>query len=942
LVTRDEALAEPHRELLAAFRREVRGEPDPTKSTASLRVLLPQAALSAGSERYAIWPEFMEPRFKPSPDARAADPRSDGDPLWKLDLDRLVRGRANARIDASTHAALALETYYRVERATEAKGDDPLPWPKENREPLGEPKAARISVATLAPPASPILPAPHPDLQLARRRGAEIEAELAAPPAELEALYLERAPRRISASSHWDQSWNRRYLVQVANPDGSWGAPPSLVLTSRAIRSFVGNGHTHRFGTFKRTVNKAYVWLKSRQRPDGGFGQNAYEHALVSAVMFELLWVSRDFKLRGPSARALAHLVGLQNPDGSWGGGEGESRPRASVEAVQVLKLASMGSDNKVSPAVAPALARALPYLNSITSPDGAVGPLGLPRGNEIDLTLTAEVATARVLAGTPCWDPRVRAAGAHLLTLTRRSATTWYQEAFPRDGYHLLRVGTELFFQIGGTAWPRWAKWMQEVLLPQQVARGLHDGSWSPPRDQVATAEAPAALPTLLANPVLSREGEATPAALSSLCQALARVDDRARLESWRTSEGLPPASRACAGARLALLSEDAGQPLTAADDWLQTWQAAGQSPAADRFLLRATSLWERERGGGYALLRLLEAPCRPERFSGRLEILLDVLLRQPERARRELIRGLPTQRPFEARIRTALLAALTGLEQDPIRQAALLENLAALVGREAPWERLATAYLAVGDPRGLEIRRALVVGGQQDLQTLVRLRRDAIEHLDPGEDRQRAATSELQIHWDPSDANAEVLDDAFGAGAGLDLRLAGFELPHYAQSDLGDVLLELAGSGRDEATELALALMNRRELTFESREERRLRGVHFDESPQLQAALNRVLQNEVEVVVAWENEESQVEFEVQDLEGSRISGVVDEEEGRTLFLRRRESSPVRVRVKLPEGQPATRVHIKITQGRGAKRAERLWVFMLEEGSATRSLADR
>lgn len=956
LVERAEALAEPDRELLAAFRREVRGELAPLNSRTQVRVLLPQAALSAGSPRYALWEAISGARFEVGSSSEPeGDPRSDGDPLWGLDLDWLVPGRADARARASAFGALALETYYRVDRATEGKADEPLSWPKEGREVLPAPRVSRRSVAPIAPPAKPLLRSKHSDLHFASRRGAEIEAELAAPPYALEALYLERAPRRPVYSECSTPRYQRRYLTRVVNRDGSWGSPPDLSLTCRALQAFLGNGHTHRFGGFKRTVNRAYLWLRRRQRGSGSFGEGVLEHALATATCVELYFMSRDFKLREPTTRALTYLVRAQNEDGSWG--QGSERPRATSESLRALRLAGVSGKLLKIPGLAQARARALVYLTSITSPDGAVGPQGLPVGDEIDLTLTAEVALARVFAGASPQDPQVRGSAAHVLALTGVAAGDWYQRRFPRDGYRLLWAATELMFQVGGESWPKWAKWLQRVLLPHQLLRGFHDGSWNPPRaERAPSPPQPEALAGLLANPALAnpapeipaleeppleRRGEATSAALSSLCAGLAQVDERERLVAWRESAQLPPASRACAGARLALAGELRGEALAAAEDWFAAWQAAGQSPAADRFLLRATALWERERGGGHALLRVLAAPCRPERFTARLEVLLDVLLRQPERARRELVRGLPARRPFERRVRLALLAALTGLEQDPLRQVALLEDLAALVGREAPWERLATAYLSVGDPRGFEQRRALVVAGQQDTKTLERLTADALEHLPPGERRQRAATSALQIHWSPSDEAIELLETELGQGAGLDLRLAALESSYFSQGDLAELLVALERSGRRGPVERALAIWNLRETTFEAHEERRLRGIHFDGSPELQAAFERVLENDLEVVVAWENEASEVEFKVEDAQGLRVSGVVDREEGRTLFLLRRQAAPVRVRVELAGESPPTRVHLEISHRRGGKRVARRWVFMLTKETATRSLAE-
>lgn len=410
LVERAEALAAPDRELLAAFRREVRGELAPLNSRTQVRVLLPQTALSAGSPRYALWEAISGPRFEVGSSSEPeGDPRSDGDPLWGLDLDWLVPGRVDARARASAFGALALETYYRVDRATEGKADEPLSWPKKGREVLPAPSVSRRSVAPIAPPARPVLRSKHSDLHFASRRGAEIEAELAAPPYALEALYLERAPRRPVYSECSTPSYQRRYLTRVVNRDGSWGSPPDLSLTCRALQAFLGNGHTHRFGTFKRTVNRAYLWLKRRQRGSGRFGESVPEHALATATCVELYFMSRDFKLREPTTRALIYLVRAQNEDGSWG--QGAERPRATSESVRALRLAGVSGKLLKIPGLAQVRARALVYLTSITSPDGAVGLQGLPVGDEIDLTLTAEVALARVFAGASPQDPQVRGA---------------------------------------------------------------------------------------------------------------------------------------------------------------------------------------------------------------------------------------------------------------------------------------------------------------------------------------------------------------------------------------------------------------------------------------------------------------------------------------------------------------------------------------------------
>lgn len=77
----------------------------------------------------------------------------------------------------------------------------------------------------------------------------------------------------------------RRWLARHQDPDGGWSArgwscacglrdPPGapgddLARTALAVGAFLLNGHTHRFGMYKRTVQRGVRWLDGRLFPQG-------------------------------------------------------------------------------------------------------------------------------------------------------------------------------------------------------------------------------------------------------------------------------------------------------------------------------------------------------------------------------------------------------------------------------------------------------------------------------------------------------------------------------------------------------------------------------------------------------------------------------------------------------------------------------------------------
>ena len=268
-------------------------------------------------------------------------------------------------------------------------------------------------------------------------------------------------------------------------------------LTSLALLSFLGNGQTHRFGQYKRTVHRSLKWLREAQRGDGSIGFDPadpvtiYNHALAALALAEAYAISRDFTIRGDAQAATDRLIGAQRADGGWGYRGATSDAIVTGWAVLALKAAKVGQ--LTVPDAAFDGARS--FLDSVTAQSGAVGytaPDGrgsfIPGVHERFDTPpgpTAVSVVARILGGERRTAPAVVAGLRELRDQPPRWPTP--TETAGVD-FHYFYFGTHASF-LGETRahWRPWNEAMQQALLPTQrggpgdEAAGCADGSWDP-----------------------------------------------------------------------------------------------------------------------------------------------------------------------------------------------------------------------------------------------------------------------------------------------------------------------------------------------------------------------------------------------------------------------------------------------------------------------------
>ncbi len=275
------------------------------------------------------------------------------------------------------------------------------------------------------------------------------------------------------------------WLTRNQENDGSWRSPArgsDVSVTSLATLAFLGSGHTHRFGSHKRTVGKAIKWLKGQIGIGGDVatpGQRlpTLDQALATMALCEAYAVSRDFSLKRYAERATRALALNQGEGGGWSYGGPSSPPNTFVTAYAVLALKAAKTAGLEAPETA--FAAASEFFRSATDADGQVG-LYRP-GDGVSITLgdpakapaaplfTAGSVIARIFCGERRSVESLRS-GANALTPIRPGFE-------PAYGY----FGTYAMFQMGGEKWAAWSKAMQRAVLSVQVVDPEQAGSWDP-----------------------------------------------------------------------------------------------------------------------------------------------------------------------------------------------------------------------------------------------------------------------------------------------------------------------------------------------------------------------------------------------------------------------------------------------------------------------------
>ncbi len=264
-----------------------------------------------------------------------------------------------------------------------------------------------------------------------------------------------------------------------------------LAATGLSVLAYLGNGHTHRVGLFKKSVKAALEYLKRQQDKDGWLGKtkktkkSIYNHAIGTWALCEAYAVTRDWKLKEPCKRAIKCIIDSQNPDGGWGLGPQGSASNTLLTAWMVLAFKAAKCAGLEIPREA--FEGALKWFDNCTDP--ATGLVGYKKAGDPDRhdgashevqkempTMTAAAVICSIFCGMKRSDPRL----VKSVDVLMNNLPDYDSKLLKVDMWYWY-FGTYVMFQYGGMRWQKWHNAMKKALLNTQRKDGCANGSWDP-----------------------------------------------------------------------------------------------------------------------------------------------------------------------------------------------------------------------------------------------------------------------------------------------------------------------------------------------------------------------------------------------------------------------------------------------------------------------------
>ena len=165
---------------------------------------------------------------------------------------------------------------------------------------------------------------------------AGFEMAVAKSPLVMKGLYAQRTAggrkgslSAFGGSRHGEDAVLRslRWLKEKQDPDGSWKKTDPTsgpAMAGLALLCFLAHGETPSSEEFGQTVEKAMKYIVSCQKPNGGFGANAfsqagvYEHGICTYAMCEGFGLTKIMALKEAMDKGIQVILDGQQPNGGY------------------------------------------------------------------------------------------------------------------------------------------------------------------------------------------------------------------------------------------------------------------------------------------------------------------------------------------------------------------------------------------------------------------------------------------------------------------------------------------------------------------------------------------------------------------------------------------------------------------------------------------------
>ena len=285
----------------------------------------------------------------------------------------------------------------------------------------------------------------------------------------------------IARHQYADGSWNFDHTHSECG--GRCENPGSMTksragATGLALMTYLGAGHTHHDGTYRRLVDRGIVALArmvkldkngaSFKEPQG----NMYSHGIATMAICEAYAMTGDPALHDPAQAAINFICYAQDPTGGGWRYQPREAGDTSVMGWQIGALKSGYLSQLSVPSVV--IRKAKQFLYSVSVMDGAgYGYTADPKTLGQGPSTTAIGLLCRMYMGIDRHDPGLQS-GMEFLSKRGPSGGNVYYN------YYATQV---LYHHTGGKGpvWKRWNEKMRDQLVNSQIQEGHAAGSWTP-----------------------------------------------------------------------------------------------------------------------------------------------------------------------------------------------------------------------------------------------------------------------------------------------------------------------------------------------------------------------------------------------------------------------------------------------------------------------------
>ncbi|MFW6161841.1 MAG: hypothetical protein ACODAJ_03675 [Planctomycetota bacterium] len=294
----------------------------------------------------------------------------------------------------------------------------------------------------------------------------------------------------LAARTHKAMEAGLAWLDKAQEQDGRWscerwgGGGYDLAVTALALRAYLGAGHSHRRGPYRRSLARAIGWLLRTQKPDGSFAwKTFYEQGIATIAICEALGRTRDPSLQRRAQAAIAYVCAQQPEHGGYRYKGACAQPEGDL-SVTSWQITAMAAATKAGLRIPPhAHGRCRLFLRAVYRDQGqSAYVVGSPGPGSA--AMAAAGMYCRLLVDRKGFAEETNAAAGHLLAVAPEAKTGRGQLV---GDLYFTYYSVRAMALAGGPRAKEWDGRFRERLLDLQQTRETDGrtrfirGSWDP-----------------------------------------------------------------------------------------------------------------------------------------------------------------------------------------------------------------------------------------------------------------------------------------------------------------------------------------------------------------------------------------------------------------------------------------------------------------------------